>query len=367
MNIDYLKKENYQRAFFFKKVGYLFNCFALINYRKRNFLWIYDNEMSRSYIEIATMKKTLEIGRRIFSNEFLFNKFEKGFRGVIEEAREYIKKAKDFNTASVEDLYDLRAISSKMFYFFEKTEFFFTDECYKGEMTSVLKRNLLILGDDLKMKSRPLLVELLTTVLYHIADLAAQEYHLELDDIKFYSFNELAVLLESGVLVKQGEINERKISFAVYSEDDNSFVIEGKEKEEVLRRFKEEDHTQKMEFKGITANKGKVTARVRVFLPELNQDYNLFIKKLHSMEMGEGEILVTETTSPDFVPLMKRAGGIIANQGGLNSHAAIMSRELGVPCLVGTYHATDILKTGDLVELDATNGIVRIINKEENE
>jgi phosphoenolpyruvate synthase/pyruvate phosphate dikinase len=141
------------------------------------------------------------------------------------------------------------------------------------------------------------------------------------------------------------------------------FILDGKDKETVLQRFKAVDTSKTSEFKGIIANKGKITAKVRVIVPELDQKYELFVKKLLGMEMYQGEILVTETTSPDFVPLMKKAGGIIANQGGLNSHAAIMSRELKVPCLVGTYVATDILKTGDTVELDADNGIVRIIQR----
>ena len=363
MNIDKIKKENYTRAFFLGKVGYLFNCFGTINYRRRNFLWIYDNDMSRTYIENETIKKTEIIGETIFSNQIIFTKFEKGFRKMIDEAQESIKKFENIKDVDIGDLYDLRAIVNKGFYFFEKTEFFFTDGCYKKEMSPILKNNLLVLGNDLKVKARPLLVELLTKSLYHIADLAAKEFNLGLEDIKFYSFDEFAILLESGISVKQSIINERKISFVMYSVGDNVFVLEGKEKNEVLKRFKEEDHKEKTEFKGITANKGKVIAKVRVILPEMDQDYNLFIKKLSLIKMEPGEILVTETTSPDFVPLMKIASGVIANQGGLNSHAAIFSRELGIPCVVGTYHATDILKTGDLVELDATSGIVRIIAK----
>ena len=88
-----------------------------------------------------------------------------------------------------------------------------------------------------------------------------------------------------------------------------------------------------------------------------------FTSTSNSIKFNDGDILLTETTSPDFVPLMKKASGIIADQGGLNSHAAIMSRELGVPCLVGTYYATRVLKTGDVVELDADTGIVKIIEK----
>jgi pyruvate,water dikinase len=68
-------------------------------------------------------------------------------------------------------------------------------------------------------------------------------------------------------------------------------------------------------------------------------------------------------TSPDYVPAMKRAKAIITDEGGLLSHAAIMSREFGKPCIIGTKIATKILKDGMMVEVDADKGIVRIINK----
>jgi phosphoenolpyruvate synthase/pyruvate phosphate dikinase len=207
------------------------------------------------------------------------------------------------------------------------------------------------------------MVELLTTIPYRYTEIIAKENDLDPEDLKSYTLDEISTLIELKKSVSSDVISERKKSFVIYCENESLFILDGKDKETVLQRFKAVDTSKTSEFKGIIANKGKITAKVRVIVPELDQKYELFVKKLLGMEMYQGEILVTETTSPDFVPLMKKAGGIIANQGGLNSHAAIMSRELKVPCLVGTYVATDILKTGDTVELDADNGIVRIIQR----
>ncbi|HIY93245.1 phosphoenolpyruvate synthase [Companilactobacillus sp. HBUAS56275] len=79
-------------------------------------------------------------------------------------------------------------------------------------------------------------------------------------------------------------------------------------------------------------------------------------------QFKEGEILVTLMTSPDWVPAMKKAAAIVTNNGGMTCHAAIVSREMQIPCIVGTKSmkvaATDVLKTGDVVTVDATNGIV---------
>ncbi|MEM4137128.1 MAG: phosphoenolpyruvate synthase [Candidatus Anstonellaceae archaeon] len=84
------------------------------------------------------------------------------------------------------------------------------------------------------------------------------------------------------------------------------------------------------------------------------------VKILHSAKeiskIEKGDILVTEMTSPDFVPAMKKAAAIITNSGGMTCHAAIISRELGVPCIVGTKNATEILKENQFITVDATRG-----------
>lgn len=362
-DIDKIIPENYQRAFFFQRIGYLLMDYCLFHYRKRDFLTIYNNEMLGTYIENSAADKTLENGKEIFFSKENFDIFEAGFREVITECDKYISHAKKLEKVTMNDFFDLRAIIQKLYYYFEKTEFFFTDACYYGDMSGTLKKNLLVLGEDLKMESRPQLIEILTTVLYHFAELVAKQYNLDSEDIKFYNLDEVISLMESGTTVNHATIIERKKSYVLYCKNDCVIPIEGKHKAIILERFKEPDYDLMTEFKGTVANKGKVIAKAMVILPELDIPYSEFVKKLHNMEINEGEILVTETTSPDFVPLMKKAGGIIANQGGLNSHAAIMSRELGVPCLVGTYHATHILHTGDLIELDANIGVVKIIEK----
>jgi pyruvate,water dikinase len=86
---------------------------------------------------------------------------------------------------------------------------------------------------------------------------------------------------------------------------------------------------------------------------------------VHSIsEIGkiqEGDVLVAPMTSPDYVIGMKKAGAIITDVGGMLSHAAIVSRELKKPCIVGTQFATEVIKNGDVVELHCGKGTVRII------
>ncbi len=75
-------------------------------------------------------------------------------------------------------------------------------------------------------------------------------------------------------------------------------------------------------------------------------------------KVKEGDILVTEMTTPDFVPAMKRAAAIVTDRGGRTAHAAIVSRELGIPCVVGAEKATTTLKDGQVITVDGTSGKV---------
>lgn len=102
------------------------------------------------------------------------------------------------------------------------------------------------------------------------------------------------------------------------------------------------------EFRGMVASKGFVRGRVKKI------DVRAQLK-----ELKKGEILVTEMTDPDFVPAMKKAVAIITDEGGMVCHAAIVCRELGKPCIVGTKIATQVLEDGDMIEVDANKGTVK--------
>ena len=68
-------------------------------------------------------------------------------------------------------------------------------------------------------------------------------------------------------------------------------------------------------------------------------------------------------TSIKFVPYLKKIKGIVTNEGGIACHAAIISRELKIPCIIGTKIATKVINNGDLIEMDANKGVVKILKK----
>ncbi len=104
----------------------------------------------------------------------------------------------------------------------------------------------------------------------------------------------------------------------------------------------------KVLLKGTPASLGAVKGKVRVLRDSSE-----------SHKVKKGDILVVEMTDPLYMHAMMRAGGIITNVGGVLSHAAIVSRELKIPCLVGTGNATELLKDDQLIILEATKGEVR--------
>ena len=106
------------------------------------------------------------------------------------------------------------------------------------------------------------------------------------------------------------------------------------------------------DLEGMVACKGYARRVARVVLSAYDKE---------AKKMRKGDILVTSMTRPEFVSLMKMASAIVTNEGGISCHAAIVARELKKPCIIGTKIATQVLKDGDYVEVDAEKGIVRKI------
>ena len=98
---------------------------------------------------------------------------------------------------------------------------------------------------------------------------------------------------------------------------------------------------------GLAASSGRASGAVRVLSSPDQGD-----------QFHDGEVLVAKMTSPDWVPLMRRASALVTDGGGITCHAAIVSRELGVPCVVGARVATTVLRDGEVVTVDGTKGVV---------
>jgi len=110
---------------------------------------------------------------------------------------------------------------------------------------------------------------------------------------------------------------------------------------------------QKEILKGIAASSGKATGKVKIVHSAAD-----------SPRFQEGEVLVTRLTNPTMIMMMAKASAIVTDVGGLTSHPAIVSREMGTPCVVNTKTATSDLKNGMLVKVDGTAGKVYLVGEE---
>jgi phosphohistidine swiveling domain-containing protein len=174
------------------------------------------------------------------------------------------------------------------------------------------------------------------------------------DSLEFLTYLEILDLLENQNNGKyQKIIEERKKShlLVLYRQNDDFFVLSNKEAEDFMEKAIMKENLENIkEVKGQIACLGNVKGRV----------VKMF--KVENKDLENGFILVTPMTTPDFVPLMKKVKAIITDEGGLTCHAAILSRELNIPCIIGTKIATQVFNDGDLVEVDANNGVVRKSN-----
>jgi len=120
--------------------------------------------------------------------------------------------------------------------------------------------------------------------------------------------------------------------------------------------FKADDNVLENSISGQVAYGGVAKGRVRVIFE---------IEDIGRVKRGG--ILVTSMTTPDFILAMQKADAFVTDEGGITCHASIVAREIKKPCIIGTKIATQFLKDGDLVEVDANRGVVRILEKYKNE
>lgn len=103
-----------------------------------------------------------------------------------------------------------------------------------------------------------------------------------------------------------------------------------------------------MNSRGIIGCKGIITGKVKIVMTA---------KELNKIE--KGDIMVSITTNPDYLPAMERASAFITDEGGMTCHAAIVAREMKKPCIVGTKIATHVLEDGNEIEINANHGVIR--------
>jgi len=172
---------------------------------------------------------------------------------------------------------------------------------------------------------------------------------LNLKEVKFMTSEEIYKGLFNGVLNK-GEIKGRVKFCVYYTAKDEHLFYSGEEAKKIVKYIEKDEVEEVKEIKGQCGARGYAKGKVKV------------INVIRDMEkMNPGDILVSISTQPDLLPAMKKAAAFVTDQGGVTSHAAIVAREINTPCVIGTKIATKVLRDGQLVEVDADKGLVKIL------
>jgi len=185
----------------------------------------------------------------------------------------------------------------------------------------------------------------------NVMKLIAKKEKYEADDLTCLTREEFENYLKTGKLPDKSELKKRFEASVLYFEKDNVFLAVGTIADEVDNVIALQAKSNKNDIKGITAYPGKITGMARIILDPFSN--NIF---------NENDILVTGMTRPEFMPFIKKCSAIVTDVGGILCHAAITARELKIPCVVGTAVASKIFQDGDLLEVDATKGIVKTLN-----
>lgn len=215
-----------------------------------------------------------------------------------------------------------------------------------------LKTVMSIMGDLAWIRLQAAEVsDIMTTEALDMFKQFAKELGIKYEDLIWLSDQELVDHLENKTKPSIIELNQRKKAVGLFHGGAEKIsIISGKKLEELTNLFMPSIKLKTDIIKGVVANKGMARGKVMVVL--VPERAKLFKK---------GNILVAPETTPDYVFLMKKAAAIITDTGGITSHAAIVSRELGKPCIIGTKIATQVLKDGNLVEVDANKGVIKVI------
>ncbi len=179
-----------------------------------------------------------------------------------------------------------------------------------------------------------------------------KHYNLSYEETSVLFPEELNLIFENGVSSElRKELKIRKDGFDTLIIDGKIVTVFGSARDKLHRIVPFDSLRSSVKdspVSGKTGYQGMVRGTARIVMGP-----NDFSK------VQEGDILVTSSITPNFFPVMCKAAGIVTDEGGVTCHAAIISRELKKPCIIGTKIATQVFKDGDMIEVDANNGIVR--------
>lgn len=318
---------------------------------KEDFLCLTEGQVTRMFLLNDRPEKERQIGLEYFSSADYVESYE-------QEVNEVSSDVSSFKTSAdcVEDFNNLLLVFESWVDVYMKTEAFRTD-VLKEKQHQNIDQQLKELA-VLRFKMRQTFEDEYVVRMGKVEASICERFDLDDEEMLYYTYPELLALFDKGERVSSSDLNKRKSGYIYYKSDGTEELLVGEKfsdlKKEIDEAMFPEDDSL---LRGVSASRGKTTGIVKIVIHNMS-DISDQIKNFQ-----EGQIIVTEMTRPQTVVACRKAGAIVTDEGGITSHAAILARELKIPCVIGTKFATKVLKDGDEVEVDADEGVVRILSR----
>lgn len=318
-------------------------------------------------IQVFVYKKTISDMRQKGESrspaniQKVINSLNSAIKNAQVEIFQYRKKLK-LTPGDVEHIFSVLGSICRQYDYFDIN---YWDSIYKKAKTDkVASKKIKLIGDFknvLRAKLNPVFFDTngyLSTFLKKMS----KQFNISLEEIIWYTEKEIKDIF-TGKKIDSGELRRRQKAYVFYKPSTpKTTLFAGAAAEKIISIFQNKPKSLKETIIGKTAHGTGIKIRGKVKI--ISRDYGKGILMRKAMSnMRKGNILVTQTTDPELMEAIRKAGAIITDIGGMLSHAAITARELNIPCIVETFYATQVLKDGDLVEVDADKGTVKILNK----
>lgn len=352
------KSTDYYLLFQTSGVNFFFTDLCTKYYDKFNGVTISVNNEWRYYVHLQEK----------INSENLYKKFYESVE-VVKKGAEVFTKAKDEALTAKDELQKAEEVTPEMFDKFvslsatimdeySKYDHMYTDYLFKDDREIV--PDLINLVQENKNTFRDYANQIFfneDSYLVLLINKISKQYDVPTNELFYSPIDSVRKLVSDGSFSTNGKDGD---DYVVVRDNGQFEYLIGDSAKSFIKNFIiEEDFSLATEVKGISVSKKGVFKGV---VKKISVDYSSLQQSVSSLDKIEaGFVLVTESTTPELLGLMSRSIGIITDMGGMLSHAAITSRELGIPCIIGTKVATQVLKDGDMVEVDADNGVVRII------
>lgn len=345
------KKEKHHLHYTVADLGILHHHIILSpdSYGALDYRTLVEDCVVRAYLTDEEMREARARGEKLLDKDF-FDDLVKRAADIRASLVEYKRPAA--GAVALKEWDRLLAIWKRMmtvyFYCDQPMQSALEDVVLKSEAGHDYARHVLETMGKIKLELHASAENILTNGFDTFAELLEQKFNVTREEFYALSPDEVREALKGKA--PPVENARARLGGCVFIRKENSWqCLTGDE----FRKWKETiEWGQPKEIIGTVAFPGKATGRVVKHLSWTAIN-----------EIPEGAILVTGMTNPQIVPYIKNAAAIVTDEGGLTCHAAIISREWKVPCIVGTKVATRLLHDGDVVEVDANAGLVTVLEK----